>query len=173
MCLVLEQWLRATSWSAGRKQGVTWAWHGLLNLKAHYRWHTPSKSPHLLILLILPNSVAPWWLSSQIHERMGAIVIQTTADQRLDNIWRGLFGSYYWQVKVYTAWHCLWRALITASHHDRWHSSSRMSIRNSCLQHKQTPSWFNASTSVRVRERRQEQLCSDSQHISPAMSQTL
>jgi len=61
-----------------------WPDVGLSNLKAYPQWHTSSDkatpTPPTPYLPILSNSSTPWWLSIQIYEPMGDILIHTTAD---------------------------------------------------------------------------------------------
>lgn len=75
--MVLENFLRVMSWSAGR-ESKTESCIGLWNLKAHPQGHTSSTRPHLLILPAYQAVPNPWWLSTPVYELMGVILIQAT-----------------------------------------------------------------------------------------------
>lgn len=49
--------------------------------------------PHLPILLILSNSVTPWWLSIQISEPLGSILIQTITYVAFTGVYHHIFLS--------------------------------------------------------------------------------
>lgn len=49
--------------------------------------------PPLLILLILSNSVTPWWLSIKISEPMGSVLIQTIKHVAFTGMYHRIFLS--------------------------------------------------------------------------------
>ena len=76
-CMALEEQLRAYIMICWTRETLTMAQASETSKPALSDTLAPTM-PHLLISLILSNSVTPWWLGTQIYETVRAIFIQTT-----------------------------------------------------------------------------------------------